>query len=147
MIARLLLAALLLAAAPTLAPAQPTPAQPAPAANTNEAPRGRGGEGRAAPQLEGRRLPADVTTEHTLDLPGRSIRVIATAGALPLTDPSGAVQAEIGYVAYRLAGAAAATRPVTFAVNGGPGSASAYLHLLAVGPWRLPLDGATVSPS
>jgi carboxypeptidase C (cathepsin A) len=32
-------------------------------------------------------------------------------------------------------------------VNGGPGASSAYLHLLALGPWRLPLDGSTVSPS
>ena len=33
-----------------------------------------------------------------------------------------------------------ATRPVTFAVNGGPGASSAYLNLLAIGPWRLPLE-------
>ena len=42
--------------------------------------------------------------------------------------------AEIAYVAYRLAGADPATRPVTFAVNGGPGAASAYLSIGAIGP-------------
>jgi carboxypeptidase C (cathepsin A) len=36
---------------------------------------------------------------------------------------------------------------VTFAVKGGPGAASAYLHLGALGPWRLPLEGSTVSAS
>jgi carboxypeptidase C (cathepsin A) len=36
-------------------------------------------------------------------------------------------------------------RPVTFLFNGGPGAASAYLNIGAIGPWRLPLDGATAS--
>ena len=31
-------------------------------------------------------------------------------------------------------------RPVTFAVNGGPGAASAYLDIGVIGPWRLPMD-------
>ncbi|WP_375459245.1 S10 family peptidase [uncultured Enterovirga sp.] len=109
------------------------PAQPAPAARPGPA--------------EGRRLPPDSTTEHRLDLPGRTLAFTATAGSLPLTDPTGAVQAEIGFTAYRLAGADPATRPVTFALNGGPGAASAYLHLLVVGPWRLPVGGASISPS
>ena len=50
-------------------------------------------------------------------------------------------------MAYALDGAEPGTRPVTFAINGGPGASSAYLHLLALGPWRLPLDGQTISPS
>lgn len=129
-LARLLAACLLLA--PALAFAQPAPS---------------GERARPAPAAEGRHLPADVATEHVLELPGRTLRFEATAGSLPLVDPAGAVQAEIGYVAYRLAGADAASRPVTFAVNGGPGASSAYLHLLVAGPWRLPLAGPTVSPS
>ena len=32
-------------------------------------------------------------------------------------------------------------------MNGGPGASSAYLHLLAIGPWRLPLGGPGISPS
>jgi carboxypeptidase C (cathepsin A) len=32
-------------------------------------------------------------------------------------------------------------------VNGGPGASSAYLHLMAIGPWRLPVDGLSISPS
>ena len=35
---------------------------------------------------------------------------------------------------------------MTFAVNGGPGASSAYLHLLAIGPWRLPLGGSEDQP-
>ena len=30
---------------------------------------------------------------------------------------------------------------MTFAINGGPGAASAWLHLGALGPWRLPMGG------
>jgi carboxypeptidase C (cathepsin A) len=66
---------------------------------------------------------------------------------LTLTDQQGAPQAEIGFTAYVREDSDPATRPVTFAVNGGPGASSAYLNLLAIGPWRLPLDGATISPS
>jgi carboxypeptidase C (cathepsin A) len=42
--------------------------------------------------------------------------------------------AEIFHVAYTLKGADPATRPVTFVFNGGPGAASIYLHLSAIGP-------------
>ena len=100
----------------------------------------------AAPSDQ-RRLPPDSVTQHVLDLPGRTLRFTATAGSLPLRDPQGGLQAEIGFVAYRLDGAEPGTRPVTFAVNGGPGAASAYLHLGVLGPWRLPLDGPSISPS
>lgn len=97
---------------------------------------------------EGRKLPSDVTTEHSVTLPdGRLLRFTATAGSLPLVDESGKLQAEIAFIAYRLADRSEATRPVTFAVNGGPGAASAYLNIGAIGPWRLPLDGTSISPS
>jgi carboxypeptidase C (cathepsin A) len=105
------------------------------------------GPRRGGDASEGRRLPADVTTRHVLELPGRTLRFTATVGSLPLVDQNGGLQAEVGYVAYALDGADARSRPITFAVNGGPGASSAYLHLLAVGPWRLPLDGAAISPS
>jgi carboxypeptidase C (cathepsin A) len=94
-----------------------------------------------------RKLPPDSVTHHALDLPGRTLRFTATAGSLPLVDPNGGLQAEIGVASYVLQDAEPGTRPVTFALNGGPGAASAYLHLLVLGPWRLPLDGPTISPS
>ncbi len=40
-------------------------------------------------------------------------------------------------VAYTLDGADPATRPVTFAFNGGPGSSSVWLHLGLLGPRRV----------
>ncbi|CAA2103523.1 hypothetical protein MBUL_02238 [Methylobacterium bullatum] len=107
-------------------------------------------ERRAAEQRgpDGRKLPSDVTTEHSVTLPGgRILRFTATAGSLPLVDEGGKLQAEIAFIAYRLKDGSEATRPVTFAINGGPGAASAYLNIGAIGPWRLPLDGASISPS
>ncbi|HEX8416417.1 MAG TPA: peptidase S10, partial [Methylobacterium sp.] len=97
---------------------------------------------------EGRKLPADATTEHSLTLPdGRVLAFKATAGSLPLVDEAGKLQAEIAYIAYTMPGSGGTARPVTFALNGGPGAASAYLNIGAIGPWRLPLEGASISPS
>jgi carboxypeptidase C (cathepsin A) len=100
----------------------------------------------AAPATDGR-LPAARTTRHSVDLGDRVLDFRATAGALTLTDRSGKAEAEIGYVAYVLDGEDMADRPVTFAVNGGPGAASAYLHLGVLGPWRLPVGEARIVPS
>jgi carboxypeptidase C (cathepsin A) len=124
--------------------------QPQPAPTTAEQParpetQGAASAGRRGPET--RRLPPDSVTEHALELPGRTLRFTATAGSIQLSDGQGNLQAEIAFTAYTLPGADAATRPVTFAVNGGPGAASAYLHLGALGPWRLPLDGSVVSAS
>ena len=43
------------------------------------------------------------------------------------------IEAEMFYVAYTLDGQDAAKRPLTFAFNGGPGSASIWLHMGALG--------------
>jgi carboxypeptidase C (cathepsin A) len=81
-----------------------------------------------------RLLPAESVTSHTLTVNGRAINYTARASALPLTDDKGVQTAEVFYVAYTVAGGDAARRPITFAFNGGPGAASAYLHLGALGP-------------
>ncbi|WP_134498343.1 S10 family peptidase [Microvirga pakistanensis] len=106
-----------------------------------------GQETRRRAETPAQALPPESVTRHTLQLPGRTLEFTATAGHLTLADPQGAPQAEIGFVAYTKDGSDVAARPVTFAVNGGPGASSAYLHLLAIGPWLLPLDGTTISPS
>src|SRR5690606_22514951 len=62
----------------------------------------------------------------------------AEAGTLVLLGADGGTTARIFYVAYELKPGEAdrepASRPVTFVFNGGPGAASAYLHLGALGP-------------
>jgi carboxypeptidase C (cathepsin A) len=96
---------------------------------------------------DGGRLPGARTTRHSVEIDGQELAFEATAGALTLTDGAGKPEADIAYVAYVLSGEAAADRPVTFAVNGGPGAASAYLHLGVLGPWRLEVGEDSIVPS
>jgi carboxypeptidase C (cathepsin A) len=81
---------------------------------------------------------AVATTKHRLRLGGQEIAYTASAGHLIAREPlAGAAQASLFHVAYTVDGADPATRPVTFFYNGGPGSASVWLHLGSFGPKRL----------
>jgi carboxypeptidase C (cathepsin A) len=99
--------------------------------------------------------PADqlVVTQHRLVVGGRELRYTATAGTIVLKeeaeksgDGGPTVEGErpratIFFVAYTLDGVDdAAARPLTFSFNGGPGSASVWLHLGLLGPRRVLLD-------
>ncbi|MGN7292856.1 S10 family peptidase [Rhizobium sp. SAFR-030] len=86
-------------------------------------------------------LPANAVSEHVLQTEEGPLPYTATAGTLELRGQDGKVTAKIFYTAYR-AKDRAADRPITFAFNGGPGAASAYLHLGLVGPKILPFEGA-----
>jgi carboxypeptidase C (cathepsin A) len=114
------------------------PAQPAAAAQSKP-PGGNDGEQTSRQAGHAPRLPSDVTTDQTVELSGRTLRFKATAGSLPINDGEGTLQAEVAYIAYVI-DEPSTQRPVTFVFNGGPGAASAYLQLGALGPWRLPLD-------
>ncbi len=88
-----------------------------------------------------------VRTRHKLTLEGRELEYTATAGRMKLTDESGKAKAELFYVAYVLDGVAdVATRPITFAFNGGPGSSSVWLHLGAFGPRRVKMTAEGWAP-
>ncbi len=80
-----------------------------------------------------RLLPADAVTEHSIDTPRGKVSYTATAGTLAFYDQSGDQSASVFYTAY-VAKNAAPNRPLTFVFNGGPGAASAFLHLGLVGP-------------
>jgi carboxypeptidase C (cathepsin A) len=79
-------------------------------------------------------LPARVATHHALTLGGRQLDYDAVAETLPLTDAKGAVTATIFTVAYLAGENGSGQRPVSFVFNGGPGAASVFLHLGALGP-------------
>jgi carboxypeptidase C (cathepsin A) len=87
------------------------------------------------------RLPPPAVTQQTLDLPGGALHFSATAASLVLPDAQGAPEAEVATISYLLADSDPRTRPVTFVLNGGPGFASAWLQLGAVGPWRVAMGG------
>jgi carboxypeptidase C (cathepsin A) len=92
-----------------------------------------------------RLLPRDVVTRHSIESESGPIAYAATAGTLALYDTSGEPAAAVFYTAYvaepspsslpRMEGSEGSRRrPVTFVFNGGPGAASAYLHLGLAGP-------------
>ena len=83
---------------------------------------------------------APVVTHHQVSIGGRLIHYTATAGRMPIKNEEGKIEAEMFYVAYTLEGAAPGTRPLTFAFNGGPGSASLWLHMGALGPRKVVLQ-------
>src|SRR5271154_6652084 len=83
---------------------------------------------------------APVQTHHQITVDGKLLKYTATAGRLPIKRGDGRIEAEMFYVAYTLDGQDAARRPLTFAFNGGPGSASIWLHMGALGPKRVVLQ-------
>jgi carboxypeptidase C (cathepsin A) len=77
-------------------------------------------------------------THHTVTIDGKAIAYEATAGTLTLRDDQGKPIASMFYVAYVADhGKGDAHRPVTFFYNGGPGSASLWLHMGSFGPVRV----------
>src|SRR5580700_7132844 len=81
-----------------------------------------------------------VVTHHQITVDGKLLKYTATAGRLPIKREDGKIEAEMFFVAYALEGQQANQRPLTFAFNGGPGSASVWLHMGAVGPKRVVLQ-------
>ncbi|MBD1870948.1 peptidase S10 [Cyanobacteria bacterium FACHB-471] len=76
------------------------------------------------------------TTDHVLSLPNGEIHYTAIAQWQPLYEREKAI-AELFHVAYLVDNQDSTPRSLTFVFNGGPGAASAYLHMGALGPKRV----------
>src|ERR1051326_1025381 len=90
-----------------------------------------------------------IVTHHEIKVAGKTLRYTATTGMMPLKNvDTGEVEAHIFYMAYTLDGQSSEHRPLTFSFNGGPGSASVWLHLGAIGPKRVRMqpDGMMPAP-
>ncbi len=83
---------------------------------------------------------APAVTHHQIAVDGKVLKYTATTGRLPIKRGDGKIEAQMFYVAYTLDGQDAAKRPLTFAFNGGPGSASIWLHMGALGPRKVVLQ-------
>ena len=120
--------------------AQAQQQQPAPAAVPAAEPaapgggRGRGGIPGPGPAIGGDIDETPVVTHHSINIDGKTINYTATVAQMPLKNSSGETEAHIFYMAYTLDGADAAKRPLTFSFNGGPGSASIWVHMGGFGP-------------
>lgn len=88
-----------------------------------------------------------VVTKHSVRAGGRQLNYTVTTGFMPIKNAvSGDIEARIFYMAYTLDNAPAG-RPLMFSFNGGPGSASVWLHLGALGPRRIKmLDDGMMPP-
>ncbi|MCB9597084.1 MAG: peptidase S10 [Sandaracinaceae bacterium] len=87
-----------------------------------------------------------VKSQRSIEIAGEVVRYTATAGTLFLKDDKDEPRAEVFYVAYTRDVPDPTVRPVTFAFNGGPGSASVWLHLGALGPRRVEASDADATP-
>ena len=90
-----------------------------------------------------------IVKQHTLKLKNKSLKYSTTTGMMPLkNEESGDIEAEIFYMAYTLDGVKdVSQRPLIFVFNGGPGSASIWLHLGAVGPYRVKMQDEGFMPA
>jgi carboxypeptidase C (cathepsin A) len=86
------------------------------------------------------------TSRGSVSIDGKTIRYTATAGVLILKNKDGKPMASMSYTAYTKDGADASKRPVTFLYNGGPGSSTIWLHMLAFGPKRVVVGSGTLTP-
>ncbi len=89
-----------------------------------------------------------VVTHHRIRLGGAELAYTATAGLMPIKDDKGETEARIFFMAYTRDGAGPIdSRPLLFSFNGGPGSASVWLHLGALGPKRVAAPDEPVIPA
>ena len=119
---------------------------------TDDASRAAAQDENAATSADKAEEPRDdlVVTRHEIDIDGAALRYTVTAGRIVLRKEQVAddafsgskATAEVFVVAYTLDDADPASRPVTFAFNGGPGSSSVWLHLGLLGPRRVLMGDA-----
>jgi carboxypeptidase C (cathepsin A) len=86
-----------------------------------------------------------VVTKHQIQVgraPGaRTLSYTVTSGRMPLRNDKGEIEAQVFFMAYTLDNPPEGSRrPLMFSFNGGPGSASVWLHLGAIGPRRVKME-------
>jgi len=96
-------------------------------------------------------LPADtsITTDATVSINGETIPYTATAGTQPVWNSDGEVDASLFYVYYERSDVDdKSTRPLVISFNGGPGSASVWMHIGYTGPrfLRINDEGYPIQP-
>lgn len=82
-------------------------------------------------------------TYGSVTVEGKQINYQAVAGALVFKNQQDTPLLNMSYVAYFKSDEDATQRPITFIYNGGPGSATLWLHMGAWGPQRVYLNDTT----
>src|SRR5476649_1737233 len=94
--------------------------------------------------------PQTSNSEGSVSVEGHSISYKAVAGTLVLHgsgDKEDEPQVSMFYVAYMKKGVEPGKRPITFIYNGGPGSATVWLHMGAFGPKRVVTSDDSHTPA
>ena len=133
-VASLIVLCSIVSAAQAQRPARPRPEQPGaaePAAAVRDT-------AHPMPSEEGAPHEVSSVTEHTIRLGGQEVSYKATAATMLLKNDSGAPIGSLYYTAYTKNGVSdLSQRPLAFIYNGGPGSASMWVHMGAYGPKRI----------
>ena len=90
-----------------------------------------------------------VVTDHATTIKGQRINYKATTGTMPVWDEEGKCIAGLFYTYYERSDIKdRSTRPLVISFNGGPGSASVWMHIAYTGPRLLNIDdeGYPVQP-
>jgi carboxypeptidase C (cathepsin A) len=93
--------------------------------------------------------PARWESQHSIRVGGELVEYDAVVGSITLRNDEDDASAELFYTAYfRTNDPTTAPRPVVFSYNGGPGSASFWLHMGIMGPRRVrtPVVGQQAPP-
>lgn len=94
-------------------------------------------------QEHDRMLPVQETveTKHSTTIKGQAINYTAVCGTQPVWNTEGKVSASLFYTYYTRDGIKdRSTRPLLISFNGGPGSASVWMHVAYTGPKVLNVD-------
>ena len=94
-------------------------------------------------EAQDRSIPADTTivTKHKVTVKGVEFSYTAEAGTQPVWDEKGMTIASLFYTYYTRDDVAdRSSRPLVISFNGGPGSASVWMHLAYTGPRILRID-------
>ena len=84
---------------------------------------------------------SEVITKHQTTIKGQKIDYTAKAGTLPVWNDKGKAVASLFYTYYTRDGIDDRTkRPLFISFNGGPGSASVWMHIAYTGPQVLKID-------
>src|SRR5262249_49897042 len=81
-----------------------------------------------------------VVTHHQITVNGKLLKYTPTAGRLLIKPENNPPEAAMFFAAYTLDTEDTRSRPLTFVFNGGPGTATAWLHMGALGPRKIKLE-------
>lgn len=111
------------------------------------APEGAKADTKAADLLNLPPLPPEAKARQSVMIGSKKLDYTVVVTPMPVLDEKGRKIADVVVTSYTLEGTKPESRPVTFALNGGPGSASMWLDMGCLGPKRIQFGTQADLPS